>query len=704
MFIKKEAIARLLAKNIVPILLLTVLFSSVIYIYCLGDTAVFVSLSLFSLLYSTFIFAALEFLKSLKRPLLATVGETLMFVLAVFIGDALIDIPSMTAMGQWFFEPRRFSQVYVGSIQALIIIFGFVIGSSLYYFTRIRFRSVFVFLICMCPFSLFAKSFTDIPVIFTILIVTLFFLLLIIEQVKDVRLKGKNAYIAIGAFIALVTAGAAFFPKLESAPFREEFDSLITGINIASIAEADFNDFSGTSSNTTATTENADKVLLRIYGDNPRLIKRQCFNSYDSVDSVWGYYGDINTGYNYYNKYTRWENPMLIADEFGRSVAAEEKRSLISSEIGNVRAIYTPENMTRIEFMYSSLSDYGLRYVYRTPLDEYFHNNDSGFDSYTVTWYDFNIDKSLMLDVNDEKASGDGRSYTSDYYLAKTEMKEIFDPLMTDEERKACYLNETNYNRIKKLVADITAGCTNDYDKAFAIYSYFKSPQFIYDKEFVPADSSVEYFVFTTKRGICTDYATAMTLMCREAGLYSRYVEGFAVSKYDEETKSYYVTAEDSHAYVQVWLDGYGWTDFDPTSNNIDDGYNDPTFLIVGTIMLLIVLVGVFIFAVRPIVLERRFVSRTGKLRGRKQLVVLYPRISSIIHKELGLKQNVLTIKSLKEAAKANFSADINEISDDFECTVYGDIDCGEKNYLAAYLALRNAISEKKKQSKRKKK
>lgn len=698
---KKQTIARFFAENTVPILLLATLFSSVIYIYCLSDRVAFFAISLFSLFYSVFIFAVLEFLKSFKKSWAATVGETIMLILSVYVGDALIDIPSMSAMGQWFFEPRKFSHVYTGSILALIIIFGFVLGSSLYYFTRIRFRSVFVFLICMCPFSLFAKSFTDIPVIFTIIIITLFFLLLILNQSGGVKLSGKNAYISIGAFIVTVTAGAAFFPKLESAPFREEFDSLITGINIASIAQADFNDFSDSSSDTSTTSEEADKVLFRVYGDNPVLIKRQCFNSYNPIDSVWEYYGDVSTGYNHYSKYTRWENPARIADELGYELEVQEKYTVISSEIGKIRAVYTPENCTSIDFMFSSLSDYGLKYVYRTPLDEYFHESDNKFDSYSVTWYETAIDKSFMLNITDEIASKDGRNFAEDYYLAKTEMREYFDPLMTEEALKACYLSDDGHNRMKKLVADITAGCTNNYDKAFAIYMYFKSNDFVYDKEFTPADSSVENFVFTTKRGICTDYATAMTLMCREAGLYSRYVEGFLIQSFDETTNSYYVTAEDSHAYVQVWLDGYGWTDFDPTSSNIDDGYNDPTFLIVGLLMLLVAGVGVFILVVCPILSEKHFISATGKLRGRRQLIILYPRINALIHKELNLKHAILTVKELKQASYESFSVDISELADDFERTVYGDMDCGEKNYIESYLAVKKSIKEIKKAKKK---
>ena len=96
--------------------------------------------------------------------------------------------------------------------------------------------------------------------------------------------------------------------------------------------------------------------------------------------------------------------------------------------------------------------------------------------------------------------------------------------------------------------------------KATAIEQYFLSDIFVYDDEFAPVDSSPETFLFNYRRGVCSDYATAMVLLCRELGLKSRYVEGFLVQKYNSENEYYYVTAADSHAYVQVWIDGYGWT------------------------------------------------------------------------------------------------------------------------------------------------
>ena len=251
----------------IPILLLTVLFSSVIYIYACGDKGIFISLTAVSLVYFTLLMALLDFLQRLGKTWLTTIIILVLQAISVVIGGGLIETNYMDTM-QWFFEPSKFPEVYTGNILSLLLLVGFVLGDSLYYFTRVRFRPVFVFLICMCPFSLFAKSFTEIPVLFTILIITLFFLLIITNQAKNTSFRGKNRYLAITVFIAVITAGAALMPKLEYAPYREQFDELITGVNVNVASQIDFNNFTDSSS-FTSSSDDEDEVLYTISGTNP---------------------------------------------------------------------------------------------------------------------------------------------------------------------------------------------------------------------------------------------------------------------------------------------------------------------------------------------------------------------------------------------------------------------------------------------------
>ena len=76
-------------------------------------------------------------------------------------------------------------------------------------------------------------------------------------------------------------------------------------------------------------------------------------------------------------------------------------------------------------------------------------------------------------------------------------------------------------------------------------------------------------FLFDTKKGHCSLYATAMTLALRDMGIPARYVTGFCVNgDYDritDEGYQYDIKEKQLHAWVEVYLGDMGWVTFDPT-------------------------------------------------------------------------------------------------------------------------------------------
>ena len=88
------------------------------------------------------------------------------------------------------------------------------------------------------------------------------------------------------------------------------------------------------------------------------------------------------------------------------------------------------------------------------------------------------------------------------------------------------------------------------------------------------ADSSrqLKYFLFNSKKGYCSYYAFAFTLLLRSLGIPCRVAAGFFVDQ-NEETFNYYpVRADMAHAWVEVWFPGYGWIEYDPTSEIVAEG------------------------------------------------------------------------------------------------------------------------------------
>lgn len=82
----------------------------------------------------------------------------------------------------------------------------------------------------------------------------------------------------------------------------------------------------------------------------------------------------------------------------------------------------------------------------------------------------------------------------------------------------------------------------------------------VYDPEtpFTPqGEDFVGYFLTTSHRGYCMHFASAATLMLRYLGIPTRYTAGYTADVRAGETVS--VPDENSHAWVEVYIGGYGW-------------------------------------------------------------------------------------------------------------------------------------------------
>ena len=120
----------------------------------------------------------------------------------------------------------------------------------------------------------------------------------------------------------------------------------------------------------------------------------------------------------------------------------------------------------------------------------------------------------------------------------------------------------------ERMLADvnnIVSASATPYEKACAImrhlqryYRYTLTPD-------IPPDSQdfVTYFLYVGKEGYCTYFASAMTVLCRMAGLPARYVEGFVAQPGADGFA--YVTGKEAHAWTEVYFEGFGWVPFDPT-------------------------------------------------------------------------------------------------------------------------------------------
>src|SRR6266550_4218832 len=130
-------------------------------------------------------------------------------------------------------------------------------------------------------------------------------------------------------------------------------------------------------------------------------------------------------------------------------------------------------------------------------------------------------------------------------------------------------------SRIHDLAVQIVtaADATNPYDKAAAVEAYLRDPHnFTYtlDAKTPAGRDPIDYFLFTSKRGYCEFFATAMGDMLRSLGIPSRLVNGFGPGNFDANIQSWVVRGEDAHTWPEVYFTGYGWIPFEPTADDLN--------------------------------------------------------------------------------------------------------------------------------------
>ena len=118
---------------------------------------------------------------------------------------------------------------------------------------------------------------------------------------------------------------------------------------------------------------------------------------------------------------------------------------------------------------------------------------------------------------------------------------------------------------IYDIAAKATRGCSTPYEKALAIQNYLKK-NYKYNLNVNDPPDGVDFvawFLIGEKEGYCTYFATAMTMLCRIVGVPARYVTGYLAIPDDSGVAL--VTGKQAHAWTEVYLNGFGWLDFDAT-------------------------------------------------------------------------------------------------------------------------------------------
>ncbi|TYP88322.1 transglutaminaseTgpA domain-containing protein [Blastococcus xanthinilyticus] len=120
---------------------------------------------------------------------------------------------------------------------------------------------------------------------------------------------------------------------------------------------------------------------------------------------------------------------------------------------------------------------------------------------------------------------------------------------------------------VAELTARLTDGAPTPYERVRRIQAYLsdRANGFTYSLSTAPGTSGDDLVDFLRyKRGYCEQYAGAMAVLVRQAGMPARVALGYTPGE-TQPDGTRLITSSDAHAWVEVFFQGVGWVPFDPT-------------------------------------------------------------------------------------------------------------------------------------------
>ncbi len=123
---------------------------------------------------------------------------------------------------------------------------------------------------------------------------------------------------------------------------------------------------------------------------------------------------------------------------------------------------------------------------------------------------------------------------------------------------------------LEDVVDSVTEGTDSDFAAAVAMQRWFRADdRFRYSLD--NADGSgleaLRSFLTTDRVGYCEQFATAMALMARVHGIPARVAVGFSRPE-PVGDGTFVFSTHDLHAWPELYFEGAGWVDFEPTPSD----------------------------------------------------------------------------------------------------------------------------------------
>ncbi len=140
-------------------------------------------------------------------------------------------------------------------------------------------------------------------------------------------------------------------------------------------------------------------------------------------------------------------------------------------------------------------------------------------------------------------------------------------PINPSEYKAATQLPGAASDKIKQLVTQLQGFDSSPDIFISRLLNHFRVEDFHYTlTPPVLEENPIESFLFETRYGFCSHYASAFVYLMRVAGIPARVVTGYQGGELNPVGDFLEISQADAHAWAEVWLIGRGWVRVDPTA------------------------------------------------------------------------------------------------------------------------------------------
>jgi transglutaminase-like putative cysteine protease len=121
--------------------------------------------------------------------------------------------------------------------------------------------------------------------------------------------------------------------------------------------------------------------------------------------------------------------------------------------------------------------------------------------------------------------------------------------------------------KIKQLVTQLHGFDSNPDVFIAQLLNHFRTEDFHYTlSPPLMEENPIDSFLFTTRRGFCSHYASAFVYLMRVAHIPARIVTGYQGGEFNAIGNFLEVRQANAHAWAEVWIENQGWARVDPTA------------------------------------------------------------------------------------------------------------------------------------------